>query len=146
MPFKGKSRKAPEMVGVYRESWQSEAVKTGWMPCHRYYDHLDEWKQSKDTVTIIGYAGDTIAVHETYEDARETQSHLGKTLPVCKHHVIERVIPHFVRPKDINTIRSSSIKIKEDLRRMEEERVRRQVLGEPKEEADAQDKGGAKRR
>src|SRR5262245_42919666 len=63
---------APEHIGVYRQSFQSELVKNQIMPCWAFYDRSIEWKQNQDVFTVLGGPGTTVPINETRENERQT--------------------------------------------------------------------------
>ena len=130
MPFKAKPGMAPENVGVYRESWQSGHIKTMVMPCHRYYDHKQEWEESKDTVHIVAHAGEGMTVHETYEEPRElqTSSISGRSLPLVKHHDIVRLVPKFERPESVDRQRLQAVNVRAQISKTMTERSQPELM------------------
>ena len=135
MPFKAKPGMAPENVGVYRESWQSGHIKTMVMPCHRYYDHKQEWEESKDTVHIVAHAGEGMTVHETYEEPRElqTSSISGRSLPLVKHHDIVRPVPKFERPESVDRQRLQAVNVRAQISKTMTERSQRELMSGKRE-------------
>ena len=135
MPFKAKPGMAPGNVGVYRESWQSGHIKTMVMPCHRYYDHKQEWEETKDTVHIIAHAGENMTVHETYEEPRETQtsSISGRSLPVVKHHDVVRPVSRFERPAMMEPNRMKAVNVRAQIATTMTERAHRELMSGHKE-------------
>lgn len=140
MEFKDKPGQAPENIGVYRHTAQGDALKVMAMPCYRLYMHQRQWRENGDTIQVIAQAGDLIPVHETYEDPRETRTHLGRLVNACKHHEVNRPVEKFPRPKEVLVHRSQTQQVKAEIQRLESEKVRRSIMGEP-----VNAEGGSKR-
>ena len=136
MPFKGKQHldsegrpvgEAPENLGVYRESAQSGKIKTMIMPCSRYYDHLSEWQENRDTIHVIAHVGQKIILPETQENSEKTGVGLsGRPTSKVSRIRVEREVPRFERPREADADRFRAIDIRRSIMSAQQNQMERE--------------------
>ena len=121
----GTLKGGPRNVGVYRVSASSGRSFVKLMPCWRYMEHADEWKQNGDRVRVVGVEGESVPVNGTAEKAIGKDRN-GKAIIQVQKTKDLTVIPAFPRPKTIFVDRLLDLEVEEML----EKRQQYDVAGE----------------